>query len=242
MNYLFVGGIIAIILAALMSMVHFYEEIMRWALENKWKFLIIPAITLASGLLIWHGTGKEFMPSLNEGSFLLMPTSMPHSSIEKNLEYIETLDKRLSTIPEIEVAVGKWGRVNSALDPAPIQMFENTINYRPEYILDENGHRMQFKVDRNDNFILKNNKKFNPGKEAFRIIPADSLMPDKNGEYFRQWRPQIKKPLDIWNEIVKVTDIPGNISIFLSYCTPIKFSIAFSTSSIPYKGSKRFLF
>ena len=88
-------------------------------------------------------------------------------------------------------------------------MFENTINYRPEYILDENGHRMQFKVDRNDNFILKNNKKFNPGKEAFRIIPADSLMPDKNGEYFRQWRPQIKKPLDIWNEIVKVTDIPG---------------------------------
>ena len=41
------------------------------------------------------GTGKEFMPSLNEGSFLLMPTSMPHSSIEKNLDYVETLDKRL---------------------------------------------------------------------------------------------------------------------------------------------------
>jgi len=86
---------------------------------------------------------------------LLMPTSMPHSSIEKNLEYIETLDKRLSTIPEVQVAVGKWGRVNSALDPAPIQMFENTINYRSEYILDENGHRMQFKVDRNGSFILK---------------------------------------------------------------------------------------
>ncbi len=92
------------------------------------------------------GIGKEFMPSLNEGSFLLMPTSMPHSSIEKNLEYIETLDKRLAAIPEVEIAVGKWGRVNSALDPAPVQMFENTINYRPEYILDENGHRMQFKV------------------------------------------------------------------------------------------------
>ena len=115
----------------------------------------------------------------------------------------------LSAIPEVEVAVGKWGRVNSALDPAPIQMFENTINYRSEYILDENGHRMQFKVDRNDNFILTNNKKFNPGKEAFRIIPSDSLIPDKNGEYFRQWRPQIKKPSDIWKEIVKVTDIPG---------------------------------
>jgi len=63
------------------------------------------------------------MPSLIEGSFLLMPTSMPHSSIEKNLEYIETLDKRLAAIPEVEIAVGKWGRVNSALDPAPVQVW-----------------------------------------------------------------------------------------------------------------------
>ena len=155
------------------------------------------------------GTGKEFMPSLNEGSFLLMPTSMPHSSIEKNLQYIETLDKRLSAIPEVEIAVGKWGRVNSALDPAPVQMFENTINYRPEFILDENGHRLQFKVDREGNYLLKSGAKYNPGKEIFRVIPADSLIRDANGEYFRQWRPQIKKPLDIWNEIVKVTNIPG---------------------------------
>lgn len=208
-NFLFVCGIVGIILFALMTMVHFYENILRWALQNKWKFLLIPALTLSFGLLAWHRMGKEFMPSLNEGSFLLMPTSMPHSGIEKNLEYIQTLDKRLSTIPEVEVAVGKWGRVNSALDPAPIQMFENTINYRSEYILDENGHRMQFKTDRDGNFILKNKKIFKPEKESFRIIPSDSLIPDKNGEYFRQWRPQIKKPSDIWNEIVKVTDIPG---------------------------------
>ena len=243
-NFLFVTGIVTGILLALMSMVHFYEKILRWALLNKWKFLMIPAFTLFFGLLVWQGfdkvfgfiasgaekagwknfrntavwqgpvntfpgTGKEFMPSLNEGSFLLMPTSMPHSSIEKNLGYIETLDRRLSAIPEVEVAVGKWGRVNSALDPAPIQMFENTINYRPEYILDENGHRRQFKVDRNGNYILKDNSTYNLQKNSFRIIPADSLIPDNNGEYFRQWRPQIRKPQDIWNEIVKVTDIPG---------------------------------
>jgi Cu(I)/Ag(I) efflux system membrane protein CusA/SilA len=243
-NFLFVIGIVTVILLALMSMVHFYEKILRWALVNKLKFLMIPAFTLFFGLLVWQGfdkifgfiasgaenagwnnfrntvvwkgpvkafpgTGKEFMPSLNEGSFLLMPTSMPHSSIEKNLGYIETLDKRLSAIPEVEAAVGKWGRVNSALDPAPIQMFENTINYRPEYILDENGHRRQFKVDRDGNFILKDNSTYNPQTKAFRVIPADSLIQDKKGEYFRQWRPQIKKPLDIWNEIVKVTDIPG---------------------------------
>lgn len=243
-NFLFVAGIVAVILTVLMVMVHFYEPIMRWALVHKWKFLILPAFTMLLGILVWQGfdkvfgvvatgfekagwssfrqtsvwrgavnvfpgTGKEFMPSLNEGSFLLMPTSMPHSSIEKNLQYIEMLDKRLSTIPEVEVAVGKWGRVNSALDPAPVQMFENTINYRPEYILDANGHRMRFKTDRDGNFLLRNGARYNPEKDAFRIIPSDSLIPDERGDYFRQWRPQIKKPLDIWNEIVAVTNLPG---------------------------------
>jgi Cu(I)/Ag(I) efflux system membrane protein CusA/SilA len=88
-------------------------------------------------------------------------------------------------------------------------MFENTINYRPEYILDVNGHRMQFKVDREGNYFLKNGGKYNPEKETFRIFSSDSLIENKNGEYFRQWRPHIKKPADIWNEIVKVTNIPG---------------------------------
>ena len=243
-NFLFVGGIIGVILATLMSMVHFYENIMRWALANKQKFLIIPTITLIFGLLVWigfdktfgfiatgaekvgwksfrqtafwhhpvktfPGTGKEFMPSLNEGSFLLMPTSMPHSSIEKNLQYIRILDKRLATIPEVEIAVGKWGRVNSALDPAPVQMFENTINYRSEYILDENGQRMQFKVDNNGSYLFKSGIKYNLKKEGFRVIPRDSLIPVPKGEYFRQWRPEIKRPDDIWKEIVKVTNIPG---------------------------------
>jgi len=234
-NFLFVAGIVSVILAVLMAMVHYYEPILRWGLAHKRKFLLLPAFTLLFGWLVWQGfdktfgilatglekvgwqapsrlfpgTGKEFMPTLNEGSFLLMPTSMPHSSIEKNLQYIETLDKRLASIPEVEVAVGKWGRVNSALDPAPVQMFENTINYRSEYALDENGHRMQFKVDKSGAFLLKNGKTYNPVKEKFRIIPPDSLISTRNGEYFRQWRSHIKRPGDIWNEIVKVTDIPG---------------------------------
>jgi Cu(I)/Ag(I) efflux system membrane protein CusA/SilA len=243
-SFIFVSVIVAVILGILVSMVHFYEKIIRWALVNKAKFLLIPAFTLIMGLLVWQGfdtvfsavagvaekagwknfrqtglwqegmrifpgTGKEFMPSLNEGSFLLMPTTMPHTGIEKNLEYIETLDRRVSQIPEVEIAVGKWGRVNSALDPAPVQMFENTINYRPEYILDENGHRMRFRVDRDNGFVLKDNSFYNPDKDQFRVIPADSLIADSKGEYFRQWRQQIRKPLDIWNEIVKATSLPG---------------------------------
>jgi len=208
-NFLFVAVIVGLILLALLAMVRYYESIIRWALVNKFKFLLIPLVTLILGVLAWKQMGNEFMPSLNEGSFLLMPTSMPHSSIEKNLQYIETLDQRLAAIPEVELAVGKWGRVNSALDPAPVQMFENTINYRPEYILDENGHRMQFKVDNDGAFMLKNGGTYNPSEAPFRIIPADSLIPHNGGEYFRQWRPEIKRPDDIWNEIVKVTNIPG---------------------------------
>ncbi|MBN2813908.1 MAG: efflux RND transporter permease subunit [Bacteroidales bacterium] len=243
-NFLFITGIMVIILAVMLLLVHFYEPILRWGLQNKWKFMMIPLITLLFGMLAWQGfgnmfgiaahgfeslgwksfrqtafwqasvnkfpgTGKEFMPSLNEGSFLLMPTSMPHTGIEKNIEYIRMLDKRLSAIPEIEVAVGKWGRVNSALDPAPVQMFENTINYRSEYLLDEDGHRKRFRVDKAGNYVLKNGSTFNQTSEAFRAIPADSLVPDNKGEYFRQWRPHIKKPDDIWNEIVQVTAIPG---------------------------------
>src|SRR3546814_3857279 len=53
------------------------------------------------------GIGEEFMPSLNEGSFLLMPTSMPHTGIEQNLQFIRTLDKRIQNIPEVELIVGK---------------------------------------------------------------------------------------------------------------------------------------
>jgi Cu(I)/Ag(I) efflux system membrane protein CusA/SilA len=155
------------------------------------------------------GTGKEFMPSLDEGSFLLMPTSMPHAGIEQNIEYIKMLDKRLESIPEVEVAVGKWGRVNSALDPAPVQMFENTINYRPEYVLDVNGHRMQFKTDKDGNFMLSDSSVFNPKKDKLKDLDTKLLVPDDNGEYFRQWRPEIRKPDDIWNEIVNVTNLPG---------------------------------
>ena len=149
------------------------------------------------------------MPALDEGSFLLMPTSMPHSGIEKNQEYVELLDKRLSTIPEVELAVGKWGRINSALDPAPVQMFENTINYVSEYILDEDGHRMRFKVDKEGSFMLIDGTTYNPERDGFRKIRREQLIPDKNGDYLRQWRPEIKSPDDIWNEIVKVTNIPG---------------------------------
>ena len=207
-NLLFVTGCIAIILALLWLLVIYYERILRWCLNNRWKFMLLPIATILCGILIWKRIGQEFMPSLNEGSFLLMPTSMPHTGIEQNLNYIEALDKRLAAIPEVETAIGKWGRVNSALDPAPAQMFENTINYRPEYILNEDGKRERFKVNRKGEYLLRHGGTYNPA-DGFRLIPADSLIPDRKGDYFRQWRPEIKNTDDIWQQIVNVTHLPG---------------------------------
>lgn len=208
LNFLFVAGCVCLILGMLWLLVVFYERILRWCLNNRLKFMLIPVSTVVFGFMIWRNTGEEFMPSLNEGSFLLMPTSMPHIGIEQNLEYIEKLDRRLAAIPEVETVVGKWGRVNSALDPAPSQMFENTIKYRSEYILDEDGHRMRFKVNKEGAFLLKDGTVYQPA-DGFRLIPADSLIPDSKGDYFRQWRPEIKSADDIWQQIVNVTHLPG---------------------------------
>lgn len=155
------------------------------------------------------GLGREFMPKLDEGSFLLMPTTMPHSGVEENMEVIALLDRKVAAIPEVEMVVGKWGRVNSALDPAPVSMYENVINYRSEYMLDESGHRMRFKTDDEDAFLLQDGSTYHPVNDAFRVVEKEELIPDRKGEYFRQWRKEIKSPDDIWEAIIDAAKIPG---------------------------------
>ena len=235
-NLIFVVAIIGTVLGVLMTIVHYYANILKWCLGHKWQFLSIPVIVIFIGMMAWQGThtifgflpasfkgtrvwtamdksfpgvGKEFMPALNEGSFLLMPTTMPHSGIAENTEVIRSVDKRVNAIPEVESVVGKWGRVNSALDPAPISMFENIINYRPEYMLDEDGNRLRFKVNRSGAYILKDGTTYDQAKDPWRTVEKDELLPDKHGEYFRQWRTKIKTPDDIWKEIVGASTYPG---------------------------------
>ena len=68
------------------------------------------------------GLGREYMPPLDEGAFLYMPTTMPHASIGQAQEQLAMMDAAIASIPEVEVAVGKLGRAESALDPAPISI------------------------------------------------------------------------------------------------------------------------
>ncbi|MDG5768141.1 efflux RND transporter permease subunit [Balneolales bacterium ANBcel1] len=139
------------------------------------------------------GLGQEFMPTLDEGSFLLMPTTMPHAGIEETLQMMREMDMRIASIPEVETVVGKIGRVESALDPAPISMFENVIIYKSEYKSDERGRRIRFKVE-NGEFVRDDD---------------GNLIPDRRGRYYRQWRDHIQDQDDIWTEILHAGDLPG---------------------------------
>lgn len=207
-NMLFVLGLVGVVIAMLWTIVIYYEKILRWCLDNRWKFMLLPLGTIVFGLIIWKRTGSEFMPTLDEGTFMLMPTAMPHSGVEENIRYSKQLDRRIKAIPEVESAVGKWGRAESALDPAPIQMYEVTINYKPEYMLDENGQRARFKTDRHGRFMLRGGGVYDPTAE-FRAIPRDSLVPSANGKYFRQWRKEIRSEDDIWARISAASELPG---------------------------------
>jgi Cu(I)/Ag(I) efflux system membrane protein CusA/SilA len=183
-------------------------------------FGIIPSTLDSTGINIrtnglWSGLshafpglGKEFMPSLNEGSFLLMPSSMPHSGIQENKEVLQKLDMLVAAIPEVDLVVGKAGRAETAIDPAPITMYENTINYKSEYLTDLQGQRLRF-AETDGKYLLKDGSYFDPEKMSLQDLEVGNLVPDESGAYFRQWRSHIRTPDDIWNEIVQVVKIPG---------------------------------
>ncbi len=144
------------------------------------------------------GLGKEFMPSLDEGAYLYMPTSMPHASIGEMMDVIRLQDQAINAIPEVELVVGKIGRAESPLDPAPVSMIETVVTYLSEYKTDENGKRLRFRFDE--------------AQGEFSRDEQGDLIPDPKGLPFRQWREHIRGPDDIWEEIVQAAEIPGTTS------------------------------
>ncbi len=194
-NMVFVGVLIALTLTCFKFFQDVYPRLLGWCLHHKLLFAVIPLSVVVAGGAMWARMGEEFMPPLDEGSFLYMPTTMPHASIGEALEVVKKLDMAVSSIPEVELSVGKLGRVDSSLDPAPISMFENVINYKSEYIVDANGYPASFRYD--------------VDTEAFVRDAQGRLIPDPDGRPYRQWRSHIRTPDDIWNEIVQVAQIPG---------------------------------
>lgn len=213
--------LVAALLGGLLGLFHlverFYEPLLRCFLAHKKLFLLMPLLVVFMGYTGWlgfnkvfgflpeafrnrgaavfPGLGKEFMPPLDEGSFLYMPTTMPHASMGEALDVIEKQDMAIRAIPEVDSVVGKIGRADTALDPAPVNMIETVITYKTEYITGKDGRRLAFRYDRR--------------KKDFVRDATGELIPDPHGKPFRQWRDTIHSPDDIWDEIVKAAQLPG---------------------------------
>lgn len=258
-NFLFVAVIIGGLLGSLILFQRAYRPMLAWALDHKIAFLSLPTFLVIIGAMAWlgfdrlfgwlpqglrtttpvsavahafPGLGKEFMPSLDEGSFLFMPTTMAHASIGETMDVLSIQDLAIQTVPEVALVVGKLGRVESPLDPAPISMFETVINYHSKYVVDDNGGRLRFKFDSSENDLFRDFKG-NPLNAAdgrpytvrgkFARNDDGQLVPDDGGAPFRLWRPAldpdlnegrtawagIDSPDDIWQEISRVTMLPG---------------------------------
>ncbi|MDO8777243.1 MAG: efflux RND transporter permease subunit [Burkholderiaceae bacterium] len=102
--------------------------VMRWKKVTVLAALIVLAVSYYPASQL----GSEFMPTLNEGSLLYMPASLPGMSITKAAELLQTQDKIIKSFPEVSSVYGKAGRANTATDPAPTEMFETVINLKPE--------------------------------------------------------------------------------------------------------------
>jgi copper/silver efflux system protein len=224
-NLVFVVVIIGALLGFFELFQRVYTPMLRYFLAHKLVYLSIPAVIIFFGVMAWLGVnrifafvpepiretrvwtaaagafpgfGKEFMPPLDEGSYLFMPTTMPHASIGEALEVLQLQDMAIRAIPEVETVVGKIGRADSPMDPAPISMVETIIDYKSEFKSDEAGHTLTFAYDEEAGEFLRNDR--------------GELIADRRGRPYRQWRDHIRTPDDIWDEIVKAGTIPGSTS------------------------------
>ncbi|MBF0274057.1 MAG: efflux RND transporter permease subunit [Nitrospinae bacterium] len=119
-----------------------YIPFLNFFLKFRVLTLLIAIVLLASIIYPLKKIGSEFMPPLYEGSILYMPTTMPGISITKAKQLLQQTDKILKTFPEVENIFGKLGRAETATDPAPLSMFETTINLKPK---SEWRHGMTYK-------------------------------------------------------------------------------------------------
>jgi len=110
-----------------------YRPVIAWVM--RWKKLTIATAVFALIASFYPALklGGEFMPTLNEGSLLYMPITLPAISVTQAAELLQTQNRIIKSFPEVESVLGKAGRANTATDPAPLEMFETIINLKPEH-------------------------------------------------------------------------------------------------------------
>jgi len=109
-----------------------YEPVCRWVLAHPKKVIIAAALLFMTAIPPFILLGSEFMPPLNEGTILYMPTTLPGISVTEAQKLLSEQDKILKIFPEVESVFGKAGRANTSTDPAPFSMMETTVVLKPE--------------------------------------------------------------------------------------------------------------
>ena len=131
-----------------------YEPVCRWVLKHRKATLITAVILVLSAVPVYFHLGTEFMPPLNEGAILYMPTTLPGISVGEAQKLLQSMDKILKDTPEVERVFGKAGRAETSTDPAPFSMMETTVVLKPknkwrhgmnwDKLIDELDKKMQF--------------------------------------------------------------------------------------------------
>ncbi|MBI5018650.1 MAG: efflux RND transporter permease subunit [Deltaproteobacteria bacterium] len=113
-------------------LIRLYEPVVRWSLRWKWAVIGGAVVLLIATVPIYRGLGREFMPPLDEGSLLYMPTTMPGISIGEAQKLLQVTDRILKGFPEVDRVLGKAGRAETSTDPAPLSMLETVITLKPK--------------------------------------------------------------------------------------------------------------
>jgi len=108
-----------------------YRPLLEWVLKGPWTTLVVAALVLATTAWPLMRLGGEFLPPLDEGDLLYMPSALPGLSAQKASELLQLTSRMIKTVPEVERVFGKAGRAETATDPAPLEMFETTIQLKP---------------------------------------------------------------------------------------------------------------
>ncbi|RJF91630.1 efflux RND transporter permease subunit [Noviherbaspirillum saxi] len=108
-----------------------YRPLLEGSLRHPVAIIVSAVVALALTAIPASRLGGEFMPPLNEGDLLYMPSALPGLSASKASELLQQTDRLIKTVPEVETVFGKAGRAESATDPAPLEMFETTIQFKP---------------------------------------------------------------------------------------------------------------
>jgi Cu(I)/Ag(I) efflux system membrane protein CusA/SilA len=110
----------------------YYEPACRWVLKHRKTTLAVALGLILSAIPVYLHLGSEFMPPLNEGALLYMPTAMPGLSIGEAQKLLQVQDKIIKSFPEVESVFGKAGRAETSTDPAPLSMVETTVILKPQ--------------------------------------------------------------------------------------------------------------